>query len=354
MSSPLTFRIEPFTALDIYEAADLDNALDLDFDGDHEVLGEVCRSFEIDSADYIKWVQRSLNRILGSGLVVDGKPTKSYRDAVQQFQQKHRLTVNGEVNRRTADKLILDNEANVDYVKWAQRALNTDGAALDPDGRIGSSSSKTKKAIRMYQTKRTPALCVDGFLGAKTELFLISESGMAPPGDLRAQPQPQPPPKPISTDFPAFLQAKLRDSLEFLEEEAIRPNETTICLMKKLMDRRTNDLWMDPAEITQFFAGPLRKAGMVPPTRSFRDDLLQDLKKGFGRGPIKLYVRRFEEVHLGNIVNALNQISHSCDIIAELSAQDPRCRAVRSLLVRLAKDPRSLYNCKAFRERILR
>jgi hypothetical protein len=161
-----------------------------------------------------------------------------------------------------------------------------------------------------------------------------------------------PRPKPLQpdlTDYPAFLQSKLRDSLEFLEEKVIDPNETMICLIKKLMDHRTNDLWIDPSDITDWFKPANQERGV--PVRHLRKDLIEDLKKGYGRGPIKKFVSRFEVVHLQNILNALGEINRNCKW--EPTGRPPTCRKAISVLSRLAKDRSSLYNCKALRQIIL-
>ena len=47
------------------------------------------------SPDYVRWVQTSLNRILGLKLAVDGKMGPATRSAIRNFQQKHGLVVDG-------------------------------------------------------------------------------------------------------------------------------------------------------------------------------------------------------------------------------------------------------------------
>jgi hypothetical protein len=149
-----------------------------------EILGEDCRGFEIDPVNYIKWVQRSLNRILKSGLTVDGKVSDKYRNAVRQFQQGRGINPTGQVNEKTQDKLIKANEADVTYMTWVQQALNKHGAGLLPDGKTGT---QTKNAIKAFQNGRVPDLCVDGLVGAKTELRLIQAGGGLPPGHIEGK-----------------------------------------------------------------------------------------------------------------------------------------------------------------------
>ncbi|MBI2883598.1 MAG: peptidoglycan-binding protein, partial [Candidatus Methylomirabilis oxyfera] len=64
---------------------------------DFEWEGEVNRS----SKDYIRWVQRSLNQILGLRLAVDGIMGPQTRSAIRSFQQKQGLAVDENVGPTT-------------------------------------------------------------------------------------------------------------------------------------------------------------------------------------------------------------------------------------------------------------
>jgi hypothetical protein len=72
------------------------------YDLEDEWLGEVNRR----SRDYIRWVQRSLNRIIGSGLAVDGIRGPRTRRAIRHFQRQRGLGVDGIVGPRTEAALI--------------------------------------------------------------------------------------------------------------------------------------------------------------------------------------------------------------------------------------------------------
>jgi peptidoglycan hydrolase-like protein with peptidoglycan-binding domain len=152
-----------------------------------------CRGADIAASDYIRWVQRSLNRNVGSKLPVTGEVTDAYRQAVRQFQSQpqNKLDPTGDVDESTQNALIKANESDRNYMLWAQRALNTTGADLAPGGIKGS---KTIVAIRAFQSARTPDLCVDGYVGAKTELRLIQESTLVPPGQVDPPNRPKPDP----------------------------------------------------------------------------------------------------------------------------------------------------------------
>lgn len=58
------------------------------------------------SPDYIRWVQNSLNKIMGLRLAVDGILGPQTRSAIRSFQQKNGLTVDGIVGTNTEARLM--------------------------------------------------------------------------------------------------------------------------------------------------------------------------------------------------------------------------------------------------------
>ena len=64
--------------------------------------GEVNRN----SRDYIRWVQASLNKILGTRLTVDGVMGAQTRSAIRSFQKRQRLKVDGIVGPQTERALV--------------------------------------------------------------------------------------------------------------------------------------------------------------------------------------------------------------------------------------------------------
>ena len=64
--------------------------------------GEINRS----SSDYIRWVQQSLNQILGLRLAVDGDLGSQTRSAIRSFQQRQGLKVDGIVGSQTESALV--------------------------------------------------------------------------------------------------------------------------------------------------------------------------------------------------------------------------------------------------------
>jgi peptidoglycan hydrolase-like protein with peptidoglycan-binding domain len=104
MRQEFTFEVEPFqgyTQFDEFERGDsefLETWGEMAF----EWMGEVSRS----SADYVRWVQQSLNQLLGLRLVVDGISGPQTRSAVRSFQQRKGLTVDGIVGPKTEAVMV--------------------------------------------------------------------------------------------------------------------------------------------------------------------------------------------------------------------------------------------------------
>jgi len=71
-------------------------------EADEERLGEVNRR----SRSYIRWIQASLNRIIGAGLAVDGILGRRTRQAIRRFQRQRGLRVDGIPGSRTQAALI--------------------------------------------------------------------------------------------------------------------------------------------------------------------------------------------------------------------------------------------------------
>ena len=159
----------------------------------------------ISPTEYISWVQRSLNRILGVGLVTNGAITVDYRDAIEEFQFAYGLARTRDVASQDQNEIIKANHKTPEYVEWVQRALNKVGAGSGkpPNGIF---SKDTKDGVLAFQSYM--GLVDDGWVGAKTETELIRESGIRPPGEVKIGP---PPPKP--TPKPAPVRPKTVDPL---------------------------------------------------------------------------------------------------------------------------------------------
>jgi outer membrane protein OmpA-like peptidoglycan-associated protein len=99
VNNPFTFEAELFEDYQQpYEEASWEWGEEMD----EGWLGEVNRS----SADYVRWVQQSLNQMLGLRLAVDGIAGPQTRSAIRSFQQQRGLTADGIVGPLTEAALI--------------------------------------------------------------------------------------------------------------------------------------------------------------------------------------------------------------------------------------------------------
>ncbi|MGH9841168.1 MAG: peptidoglycan-binding domain-containing protein, partial [Blastocatellia bacterium] len=159
-----------------------------------------------EGSEYVRWVQDSLNRILGLQLPVDGIMGPETRSAIRSFQARERLPVTGIAGPDTERALIaatrstppgepeefesfnhefVDPEWNREvgrsgreYIRWVQSSLNRVlGLRLAVDGVAGQ---QTRSAVRGFQQQR--GLTVDGQAGPQTEAALIAAGASPPPG----------------------------------------------------------------------------------------------------------------------------------------------------------------------------
>ena len=133
----------------------------------------------ISGKDYIAWVQRALNRLVGSSLVTNGDDTPDYREAVRAFRSKYKLGSATTFGKSEETTLIKANHATPDYVTWAHTVLEKVGlpAAGGPTSKIID-----RTALVSFQDFAPEGLNGDGWLGPNTELLLIQRTGMFPPG----------------------------------------------------------------------------------------------------------------------------------------------------------------------------
>jgi len=154
-----------------------------------------------EGGDYTRWVQDSLNRLLGLWLPVNGVMGPASRSAVRGFQRRMGLRVTGIVGPDTEQALLaalesLDAEAtepawegevdrsNPAYIRWVQRSLNQIlGLRLAVDGVTGP---QTRSAIRSFQRRRR--LKVNGRVGPQTERSLLAAGASPPPTGITPVP----------------------------------------------------------------------------------------------------------------------------------------------------------------------
>jgi len=149
-------------------------------------LGQASASVSYDKIDYLRWAQRSLNRIMGRSIPVDGREFGPWRGALGDFKRGFGIRDPGltefEIGAKTQNQLIRLNHLSQDYLDWL--------AAKLPGGAAKGAPAQThlEKAIRAFQARHQ--LKPDGWVGHATEAALVARYG-APPGNGG------PPPKPV-------------------------------------------------------------------------------------------------------------------------------------------------------------
>ena len=167
--------------------------------------------------EHVRWVQSSLNLVMGLRLPVDGVMGPETRSAIRSFQERTGLPADGIVGPDTERALInararrpassselepfavaepvLDeappsaDRRSPEYVRWVQQRLNQVlGTRLAVEGRSGPA---TRSAIRSFQQRH--GLTADGVVGPRTEQALAgagtSQPRVAPaPGPARGTP----------------------------------------------------------------------------------------------------------------------------------------------------------------------
>ncbi len=145
-------------------------------------------SASYDGGAYVRWVQRSLNRITGRSLAVDGKNMGPWRDVLADFKRALRITDPGltafQIGPTTQNQLIRLNHLSPDYVEWLQLKLNAGGEGGP------AAAMAVAKAVKKFQTANPP-LKADGWVGHATETALIARFGN-PPGESGPPPKPAP------------------------------------------------------------------------------------------------------------------------------------------------------------------
>ncbi len=133
-------------------------------------------------ADYIRWAQRSFNRILGQSEITDGNDVPVYRDLIEMFQRTEKLAVTRQIHSVDQDRIVRLNHANQDYMQWVRATVRGLGVVEGAD----------TQAIKAFQ--KAVGLGSDGWFGARTETALIANSNTFPPGHVTT-PKPKPKPK---------------------------------------------------------------------------------------------------------------------------------------------------------------
>ena len=118
--------------------------------------------------DYIAWVQRSLNRLVGASLRDDGCTSPLYRILVAEFKFLHRLCLDSKVNEAMQDAIIRANHEDSDYMAWVDSALA--GTA----GKVAATAHDPTGSERMGTPK------VPGFAGPEGRRLGRGQDGDGP------------------------------------------------------------------------------------------------------------------------------------------------------------------------------
>jgi hypothetical protein len=223
--------------------------------------------------DYIKWVQRSLNRLYGINIRTDGTDSDAYRRALRKFNNEWTGRDYDDIDERTQNQLILANEGNESYVKWVISSLNQVG--LGPLPLTDTYTSAVVQAVKVFQRSielHSMELEDDGFVGSKTELALIRATGKLPPGRHVRPERPKPDkPEPGTVivdedDKPCVV--KIRKCVSSSDKRAIcehlskavRRTRKAVGRFRKLASMRESDrakAWNSGPE--KFWFGPYEK-----------------------------------------------------------------------------------------------
>lgn len=141
-----------------------------------EVWGDIFSESNPDrhSRDYIRWVQRSLNQLIGAGLAVDGIQGPLTRSAIRTFQSQNSLTVDGIVGPQTEAALIAAGASPPPHAPTPSppspptpptpiTPTHPDGVSASFVSRIQSLTLSNAAEINDYFTRTTQADFVDWF-----------------------------------------------------------------------------------------------------------------------------------------------------------------------------------------------
>jgi peptidoglycan hydrolase-like protein with peptidoglycan-binding domain len=175
----------------------------------------------VHGAEFVRWLQSTLNHIEGAKLPVDGVMSGAVRSALQQFQRRRRLPADGiagpeteqalrEARRQVPqlqpetgrdhgeiyefETLDLESTESLPILRQGSRGSSVadlqrrlDEASFSPGTPDGIFGSHTDAAVRSFQ--RAHGLGVDGIVGPQTWGALIGTSPSAPGVSVPRQPQ---------------------------------------------------------------------------------------------------------------------------------------------------------------------
>lgn len=104
------------------------------------------------SPDYIRWVQRSLNQLLGLRLAVDGISGPQTRSAIRTFQQRQGLTVDGIVGPQTHAAIERALKPSTGQQTYVLDRFRFDRTELEPHHRTVIETVARQIALRLPRT----------------------------------------------------------------------------------------------------------------------------------------------------------------------------------------------------------
>ena len=225
----------------------------------------------ISSADFVKWVQRGMNRIVDAGMTCDGVDTPQYRSTVKEFQMKTGLTQDGIVGTNTQNKITTISNSTYEYVEWIQSALTCPRIGIEIPV-TGARDTKTKNAIMSFQAFHD--LDDDGWVGPLTETELLKVSGMLPYGHIKTSgptaPKPAPKPSPSPVPTPAIpvssrvtqlINHTYYHALYNRDAYAASDRQRILCVCGKLKQGGINDTFILDGNLTRVYFGAKPSAG---------------------------------------------------------------------------------------------
>ena len=125
----------------------------------------------LSTIDYVSWVQRSWNRILGQTETTVGVDSETYRDLIELFQRNEDLPLARNIFPTDQNRIVQLNHADSSYMTWVRTTLQG----------LGLKGSSDKALVATFQN--STGLGNDGWIGAKTETAIIWTSGGSQTGE---------------------------------------------------------------------------------------------------------------------------------------------------------------------------
>jgi len=228
------------------------------------------------SADYVRWAQRSLNRIMGASLICDGVEVGPWRPLMGNFKAAFEIQEPGltqeQIGPKCQNQMIRLNDLSLEYCQWINTCLNVTGDPMGP-----GAMEKRRKAVMAFQKGRGT---VDGWVGPATERALVDFSCSAPPGTYTPHAPKKPKPLPPMPDWliawrKLGIQSRYKNwALSCADEvKQIGFYNEEIQDLAQVLARRAE---MNPDAYLKYFGAQwIRKIHNDPPLSIFRPEIIK-------------------------------------------------------------------------------